>query len=622
MPALWGVRISPDGSKVSFLQMHPKDLPVLRVLDLTTGAVNLALASTRDGFDIQWCDWANDERLLCSFFGTSREWGTFVITRLVAVNADGSQMKVLVQNEVEGNYSQFLDGVVDWLPDDPNHVLIEIPNDKPGSIVNEHRRARASYRGFLLRPVDIYSGVMGAPVEKHSGNTHWISDGHGAPRLYRYINLRHVRWHFRRSGKSKWHRLHESKWSDLEDVYEPIGFGLDPDQLFIIKPHEGRLALWAKDLTGKKADEVVFSHPQVDVGDHKVLGKFKRIVAVGYSTDKPHLYFIDEVIQKVSGVLAAYFSDKTVDVIDESWDRRYYIVHAGSDRDPGAFYRFDTQAKQLLQISSQYPELESRSLSLMKPIRYPASDGTEIPSYLTLPADAGKGPLPAVILPHGGPWSRDYWEFDWLSQFFAAKGYAVLQSNYRGSAGYGSAWQGDGGFRDWRIAIGDLTDGAQYLVDEGIADGKRICVVGWSYGGYAALMSGIAEPERYRCLVSIAGVTDPEILMSDARYAWGRYAIQKAISRDHEVVKHGSPLARASEIRVPVLLFHGDDDVNVSIEHSVKLAKTLERAEKSVEFIEYEDAEHSIRRNGYRVDMLDRIGSFLDTHIGQPAAAR
>ena len=143
MPALWGVRISPDGSKVSFLQMHPKDLPVLTVLDLATGAVNLALASTRDGFDIQWCDWANDERLLCSFFGTSREWGTFVITRLVAVNADGSEMKVLVQNEVEGNYSQFLDGIVDWLPDDPKHVLIEIPNNKPGSIVNEQRRARA-----------------------------------------------------------------------------------------------------------------------------------------------------------------------------------------------------------------------------------------------------------------------------------------------------------------------------------------------------------------------------------------------------------------------------------------------------------------------------------------------
>jgi len=123
MPALWGVRLSPDGTKVSFLQMHPEDLSVLTIFDLVTGKANMALASTRDGFDLQWCDWANIERLLCSFLGVSKAYGSFFVTRLVAINADGSEMHVLLQNRVEGNYSQFLDGVVDWLPDDPRHVL-------------------------------------------------------------------------------------------------------------------------------------------------------------------------------------------------------------------------------------------------------------------------------------------------------------------------------------------------------------------------------------------------------------------------------------------------------------------------------------------------------------------
>jgi len=508
IPGLWDVRISPDGTKVSFLQMHPEDLAVLRIYDLTTGEANLALASTRDRFDLQWCNWANDERLLCSFYGTSREFGLwFVVTRLVAVNSDGSAMKVLVQNQVEGNYSQYLDGVVDWLVDDPIHVLIEVPNYKPGS-VDVYRRAHASSKGFMLRPVDIYSGTMGSPVEKQSGLVHWESDGRGSPRLYQHANSIRVRWHFRRSGKNKWHRLHERKRSDLDDHYYPIGFGTDVDRLLVLKPHEGRLALWAVDLTEEKEDEIVFSHPVVDVDNPEVLGKFRRIVAIGYSTDRPYLHFFDEVVEEISEMLASYFSGKTIGVIDESWDRRYYIVHVGSDRDPGTYYRFDVEKKQLLKISPQYPELQARSLSPMKPIRYPARDGTEIPSYLTLPAVAAEGPLPAVVLPHGGPSSRDYWQFDWLVQFLAAKGYAVLQSNYRGSGGYGSEWEGDGGFRAWRTAIGDLTDGAQYLVDTGIADAKRICVVGWSYGGYAALMSGIVEPERYRCLVSIAGVTD------------------------------------------------------------------------------------------------------------------
>jgi dipeptidyl aminopeptidase/acylaminoacyl peptidase len=257
----------------------------------------------------------------------------------------------------------------------------------------------------------------------------------------------------------------------------------------------------------------------------------------------------------------------------------------------------------------------------MKPIHYPARDGTVIPGYLTVPENAKEGALPVVILPHGGPETRDYWEFDWITQFLAAKGYAVLQSNYRGSAGYGLDWAGEGGFRAWRTAINDLTDGAQYLVEQGVADPARICVVGWSYGGYAALMSGVEEPDRYRCLVSIAGVTDPEMLIEDWKYFMGKHAVHKFISRDPEVTKRGSPLKRASEIRAPVLLFHADEDVNVPVDHSQKIAKALERAKKSVEYIEYADVEHSILRNEYRVDMLDRIGSFLDANIGQPPAA-
>ncbi|MCH7644180.1 MAG: S9 family peptidase [Myxococcales bacterium] len=604
MPALWDVRISPDGAKVSFLQMHPEDLPILRIFDLTTGKVNIAMVSTKDEFDIQWCDWANNERLLCGFRAITRGWDTYSVTRLVAVNADGSELKVLLQRKLKGQFAQFQDRVVDWLVDDPKRVLVVMPNNK----------------GATLNPLDIYSGGTGSAIHKRSGYVYWISDGRGSPRLYRYMSKDQIRWHYRLSGESKWRRLHKSKMTDLDDDYYPIGFGEDPDRLLVLKPHEGRLALWSEDLKGEQDDEVVFSHSEVDVDSPEFLGKFRRIVAIGYSTDRPHLHFFDQAVERISDLLTSHFSNQTVGVIDESWDRRYYIVHVASDRNPGTFYRFDAPQNQLLQISPQYPLLESRPLAPMKPIRYAARDGTEIPAYLTLPVGA-KGALPTVILPHGGPESRDYWEFDWLAQFMAAKGFAVLQSNYRGSGGYGSDWAGEGGFRAWRTAINDLTDGAQYLVDEGIADAKRICVVGWSYGGYAALMSGVEEPERYRCLVSIAGVSDPGMLIADYRHFLNRRAMQKFIGRDAEVIKRGSPLKRASEIRAPVLLFHGDQDVNVPIGHSKKMAKALKRAKKSVEYIEYEGVEHSIRRNGYRVDMLDRIGSFLDAHIGQPTAA-
>jgi dipeptidyl aminopeptidase/acylaminoacyl peptidase len=604
MPDLWGVRMSPDGTKVSFLQMHPDDLPILRILDLTTGKANLAMASMQDGFDIQWCEWANNQRLLCGFSAVAGGWDLYSVTRLVAANADGSEMKVLLQRKLSDQFAQFQDQIVDWLVDDPKRVLVVMPNNK----------------GATLKPLDVYSGGTGAAIERKSGFVRWISDGRGSARLYRYMSEDQIRWHYRLSGERKWRKLHKSKMTDLDDEFYPIGFGEDPNGLLVLKPHEGRVALWSMDLKGEKDDEIVFSHPEVDVDGPDILGKFRRIVAIGYSTDKSHLHFFDEAVEEISEMLSENFSDKSVGVIDESWDRRYYIVHVGSDLDPGTYYRFDVQQKHLLRISAQYPLLESRSLSPLKPIRYAAQDGVEIPGYLTLPATGAEGALPAVILPHGGPESRDYWEFDWIVQFLAAKGYAVLQSNYRGSGGYGSDWSGVGGFRAWRTAISDLTDGAKYLVDQGIADPARICVVGWSYGGYAALMSGVEQPDRYRCLVSIAGVTDPQTLIDDYRHFVNRRGVTEFVGRDAEVIKHGSPLRRASEIKAPVLLFHGDQDVNVSVGHSKKMARALERAKKSVAYIEYEDVEHSIKRNGYRVDMLDKIGSFLDAHIGQPTA--
>ena len=610
MPALWNVQLSPDASKVAFLQMHPEDLPILVILDLSSGKANLALASTKDGFDIQWCDWANDERLLCGFAAISQKWDSYPVTRLVAVDADGSDMQVLLQRKLEDGFAQFQDQVVDWLVDDPERVLVVI----------------AKYQGSgdqksTLTPLNIYSGSVESPIESRSGNVFWLTDGRGSPRVYRYVSEDKLRWHYRPAGEGRWALLHESKLSDLDDDYLPVGFGTDPNRVLVIKPHEGRLALWSLDPTGESGDELVFSHPEVDVGDPEFIGKFNRMVAIGYSTDAPHLHFFDAAIEAIAERLASHFPGKTVNVIDESWDRRYTIVRVGSDRDPGTYYRFDVQENQLLRISAQYPALGERTLAPMQPLRYPARDGTEIPGYLTLPADRPEGALPTVVLPHGGPESRDYWQFDWIVQYLAAKGYAVLQSNYRGSGGYGSDWSGEGGFRAWRTAIGDLTDGAQYLIDQGISDPARVCVVGWSYGGYAALMSGLEEPERYRCVVSIAGVTDPAMLIEDKRHFMSKKAVQKFIGWEEDVIEHGSPLKRASEFRAPVLLFHGERDINVTVKHSRKLAKTLKRAKKKVQYVEYEDVEHSIRRNRHRVDMLDRIGSFLEANLVTPAAA-
>ena len=295
------------------------------------------------------------------------------------------------------------------------------------------------------------------------------------------------------------------------------------------------------------------------------------------------------------------------------------MIYVYSDRDPGSYYLFDVAARQLKKLFPPYPALDEQKLAGVKPIQYKVQDGTEIPGYLTLPPNAEGKNLPLVVLPHGGPSSRDSWGFDFLPQFIAAKGYAVLQMNYRGSGGYGEDWEGEGGFRAWRQVMADIKDGVDSLVADGIADPNRICIVGGSYGGYAALMSGIEQPARYKCIASIAGVSDPLTMIRDYRHYISGKAVREFVGTEEAVIEQGSPMRRAGELKAPVLLFHGDKDLNVYITHSEKMEKALKNAGRAVEFIRYKGVEHQIYRNKYRIDLLSRLGAFLDGHIGPEA---
>jgi dipeptidyl aminopeptidase/acylaminoacyl peptidase len=355
----------------------------------------------------------------------------------------------------------------------------------------------------------------------------------------------------------------------------------------------------------------VYAHPTLDVAGGRTLGKNNRLVGVTYVDDRPHMHFFDRRIEKIGAELGASFPGSAVSVFDEDWAQRYYLVFVSGATNPGTYYRFDSQTRVLARIARTYPALADRELAPMREIRYRAADGVEVPAYLTLPR-AGADKAPAIVLPHGGPASPDYWTYDFLTQYLAANGFAVLQSNYRGSDGYGAAWRGDGGFRDWRRAVDDIAAGVDYLVAEGIADPKRICIVGWSYGGYAALMSAIEKPKLFRCVASIAGVSDPRALSEhQGNFVDGRTARELIGSSTDEVRLAGSPMQRVGELSVPVLLAHAERDLAVPFSQSAEFAKALRRARKSVEFARYEAAEHDIRPERYRIDLLTRLGAFL-----------
>jgi dipeptidyl aminopeptidase/acylaminoacyl peptidase len=258
------------------------------------------------------------------------------------------------------------------------------------------------------------------------------------------------------------------------------------------------------------------------------------------------------------------------------------------------------------------PALEYAKLATMQSITYKASDGTSIPAYLTLPPGGAKTGLPAIVMPHGGPSARDEWGFDWLVQFYAARGYAVLQPNYRGSSGYGDAWFRNQGFQKWKVAIDDVLDAGRWMVAQGIADPKKLAAVGWSYGGYAALQSAVVDPNLFKAVVAIAPVTDLDLLKQEiGSTTWANKIIG---SGPH--VREGSPAQNAARINAPVLLFHGELDRNVSVTESRVMADKLRGAGKRVDLVTIPKLDHYLEDSRVRADMLRRSDAFLRASMG------
>jgi dipeptidyl aminopeptidase/acylaminoacyl peptidase len=313
---------------------------------------------------------------------------------------------------------------------------------------------------------------------------------------------------------------------------------------------------------------------------------------------------------------------RELSVESTSWDYRRMIIYAESPDVPGRYYLYEPGTESLRLLGVTYPELDEQPLSPMRPVRYKARDGLEIPGYLSLPPGSGlrpATPLPAVVMPHGGPYVRDFAAFDPLVQLLTSRGYAVLQMNYRGSTGYGAEFQA-AGQRQWGKAMqDDVTDGTAWLVAEGIADPARICIVGWSYGGYAALMGAAKEPDRYRCSVSIAGVADLRRLVeSSNKYLYGRVSTRFIGDawRDRKDLTENSPARRASAIRVPVLLAHGTKDRVVDPDQSRMMAAALKSAGRSFEYIELKDADHSVTQMPQRQQLFDAVDRFLGQYLG------
>jgi dipeptidyl aminopeptidase/acylaminoacyl peptidase len=413
-------------------------------------------------------------------------------------------------------------------------------------------------------------------------------------------------------------------WKPLTNVAvaagQSVGFvpyAVDPalNLVYGFENQDGRAALYSIALDGSLTKKLVLSRPDVDVDDLVEVGRQNRVVGATYVTDRREAEFFDPVLKALRVSLGKALPGKIITFIDASADESKLLLFAGSDLDPGRYYVFDKKTRSMAEVLPSRPDLDGVKLATVKPITYQAADGTSIPAFLTLPAGSDGKNLPAIVMPHGGPGARDEWGFDWLAQYFAARGYAVIQPNFRGSTGYGDAWYEKNGFQSWRTSIGDVNDAGRWLVKSGIADPKKLAIVGWSYGGYAALQSSVLDPDLFKAIVAIAPVTDLDAWREESRN-FTNFLQMDALIGHGPWVTEGSPARNAGKIKAPVLLFHGDIDTNVGIGESRLMVNKIKSAGGKVELVEYKGLDHQLDDDTARAQMLGKADAFLRGAMG------
>jgi dienelactone hydrolase len=620
------IDLSPDGRHVVYLQAGAGRQTIAFLAEVgSTAQPSVVIASDGDPERLRRCDFVTNDRLVCRVSGVvmSADQVLISFSRRIAVDANGHNVASLGQQSsiYDARIRQEDGYILNYLPDQ-GAVLMAREHVAEAGVVGT--RLTRTANGLAVDRIDMRT-LRATPVEPPSQNASgYITDGSGNVRIMMAQVVRggatgqlgtRTDYFYRRVGSREWLPFANFDSTTHEGLI-PVAIDSANNAAFVFKKLDGRYALYRVKLDGTMATELVYANPHVDVDDLASINRGSRAIGVTFTEERAQrIYFDPEYSALARSLARAIPTLPLIDFVETSTDGTRILVHAGSDTDAGRYYVFDRTAHSLNEILMVRPQLEHVAGATVGAVSNPAADGTQVPAYLTLPpGSTGRG-LPTVILPHGGPQSRDEWGFDWLPQYLAHLGYAVLQANFRGSGGYGDQWLQQNGFRGWRTSIGDITAGARWLAAQGIADPNRMAILGWSYGGYAALQSAATEPGLFKAVVAIAPVTDLQQWKDDFRNYTSSSNIADYVGTGPHVAE-GSPLRHADAITAPVLLFHGDRDQNVGVIHSRRMDDALRGAGKHSELTVFPGLEHDLADSQVRIQMLTRIGAFLSSALG------
>ena len=593
-PEMSSFSLSPDGKHISYMKPWEEGNRMMNVyvrpID-SNDEIRITDASKRSLYGYFWI---NDNRI-----AYVQDKGGDENIHIYAVDIDGKNNIDLTP------FENIQARITDDLEDDPNFMLVALNKRNP--------QIHDVYR------LNVNNGDMDMIAENPGNISGWGTDHDGKLRIATTSDGVNTSLLYRENEDDDFKSI---LTTNFKESVSPLFFTFDNKELYV-SSNRGRdkSAIFKFDLETAKEGELIFEHDEVDVYGLMSSKKRKVITGVSYTTDKRQIHFFDKWRENLQSTLESQLKGVEVAISGLSKDETKAIVVTYSDRSRGTYYYYDIENDNLTKLADLSPWLNEDDMAFMKPIKYKSRDGLTIPGYLTLPLDYKKGEkLPVVINPHGGPWARDNWGFNPEIQFLANRGYAVLQMNFRGSVGYGREfWEIS--FKQWgKTMQDDITDGVNWLIEEGIADPARIAIYGASYGGYATLAGLTFTPDIYACGVDYVGVSNIFTLLETLPPYWelGRQMMYEMIGNpetEKELLEAASPLFHIDKIKAPLLVAQGANDPRVKQAESDQIVDALKAKGIDVPYILKEDEGHGFYNEENQFDFYQEMEKFLDKHL-------
>lgn len=588
--------LSPDGTKIA-AKVAVNGRQSLVVVPLFGGSK--AVLSDDGTLDINWWKWVNDDWLVVGIGDDkvvhSRE---FYVTRIIGLSSDMSHSQIVGANRLGVE----ADDVI-WIAHDGSPRLLL---SKETGIDDEMEWYPSVF------DVDVSTGHETLVVPSMQNVWDWAADASGTVRYG-------VMWDdgqrsgivYRPSAGTRFGLVPLGK-RKVADVAEPVAFRADGTAL-AIDDSDGHDSLYELALPSFTNGRKIFGDARYDLDGVALNEAGTDALGVSYVERKPRMKWFDPELDDIQSALDKTLGAGNNRIISWSRDRQKLLIEVGDASQAGALYYWDTNGADLQRVAWNNDALKDRQLSPVTTVEYKARDGTQIEAVLTLPRGRDAHALPLIVMPHGGPGARDDEEYDWWAQYLAERGYAVVQPNYRGSTGYGSAFL-DLGKGEWGLKMqDDLIDSIDFLAKQGTIDPKKVCIVGGSYGGYAAMRGAQRDSAHYRCAASFAGISDLNMMLKYDKNTLGKDAVEywKEQAPDFTSV---SPRFHADEFGTPILIVHGAADKRVPIKQSRMLADELRKAGKPYEYFEEKLGDHHLSRAEDRLDFLKQLTAFLDKY--------